>query len=56
MGQDISFGTLVARLVICGLLGVLVISIPNIIINLIFSKKTSYDKAKSCNAIREYIS
>ena len=55
-GQDVSFWTLVARIVICGMLGMLIIDIPNIILNLIFSKKTSYDKAKSCNAIREYIS
>lgn len=54
-GQDVSFGTLVAGIVIYGLLGVLVASIPNIILNLIFSKKTSYDKAKSCNAIREFM-
>jgi hypothetical protein len=54
-GQDVSFWTLVARIVICGMLGMLIIGIPNIILNLIFSKKTSYDKAKSCNAIREYI-
>lgn len=51
--QYVNFGKLIAGVIICGLLGLLVFGIPNIILTFIFSKKTSYDKAKSCNAIRE---
>lgn len=53
--QYVNFGKLIAGVIISGLLGLLVFGIPNIILTFIFSKKTSYDKAKSCNAIREEI-
>lgn len=53
-GQEVGLGALVLRLVICGMLGMFIFGIPNIILNLVFSKKTSYERAKYCNAIREF--